>query len=293
MPLYNDLTGRLYGLPVTRDPADPTIGWVQVTVPEPLVIQTASYAAPDSSDYGTIATRQEWRLVCTSTAQNTTSVTVPANATAADVYQSVASRYLTTGEANNFRLQYTNNYLAGAYGYGLRDMTAEWTSHFTTDNLSAWAQPKLTPAQARKLKNDNRRKEIAIIRARRLMREHLTVGELDQLEELGYFEVRSSSGRTYRIYKGHSRNVVELDAHGREINRLCAYSRTGSAMPDEDHMVIQKLMLETDEAAYRKVANHSPIHQPAINVTITADVTAATEALENIVAHLGQLHVAA
>jgi hypothetical protein len=104
-----------------------------------------------------------------------------------------------------------------------------------------------------------RRKKRAVTRARKLLREHLTDQEHDQLQEAGYFEVTSDSGRRYRIYKGFSRNVVELDATGRPVARLCAHGGYGSAMPDEDHMLAQKLWLESEEQEFRRIANISRI----------------------------------
>lgn len=98
----------------------------------------------------------------------------------------------------------------------------------------------------------------ALARAKRLIKQHLTDAQLEMLAAKQYFELESSSGKRYRIYRGHSMNVYRLDDEGREIERLCAYSKTPN-MPDDDHILIQKLHLETDEEAFRKVANKADL----------------------------------
>src|SRR5574340_1205418 len=89
--------------------------------------------------------------------------------------------------------------------------------------------------------------------ARRLLHEHLSAAEAALLKAKGYFEVVGSDGPTYRIHRGYQQNVERLGVDGRPVERLCAHGRT--TMPDEDHMLAQKLWLMADEAAFRAVAH--------------------------------------
>lgn len=231
-----------------------TARWQRVRVPNAPTLTPVLYDLNYNEMPTALTIRDEWRLVTTSGADLTFANNIVG--TAATVYAGIAGQYTAIGTASEWKLRYMNDWVTTPY----------YTNLTTTIDENLLFRQALSPEeqakQALRAKNDVRRREIAVIRARRLMQEHLTAQELDQLAEKDYFEVSSSSGRRYRIYRGHSRNVVELDKLGREVNRLCAYSREGGRMPDEDHMVIQKLMLMTDEEAYRKVANHSPIHVP-------------------------------
>jgi hypothetical protein len=97
-------------------------------------------------------------------------------------------------------------------------------------------------------------------RATRLLHEHLTAEQLEELSRAGRFhlDVLSQDGRRrrYRINRGRSRNVQEIDlGNGRIIKTLCAHP--AAAVPDEDTMLAQKLMLETAEAEFLRIANHS------------------------------------
>lgn len=97
-------------------------------------------------------------------------------------------------------------------------------------------------------------------RAARLLHEHLTAEQLEELSREGRFhlDVLSQDGRRrrYRINRGRSRNVQEVDpGNGRIIKTLCAHPV--AYVPDEDTMLAQKLMLETAEAEFLRIANHS------------------------------------
>lgn len=130
---------------------------------------------------------------------------------------------------------------------------------FTT-NLRLYDGTALAGYDPKEAAKEKRRKARAEGRARRLLKEHLTVLEHDQLEQDGYFEVVSDSGRIYRIYRGYSRNIVEIDPKtGLAVARLCAHGGYGTGMPTEDHMLAQKLFLQAAEDDFRRVANISKI----------------------------------
>lgn len=92
-------------------------------------------------------------------------------------------------------------------------------------------------------------------KAAAILDRHLTEDQRAQLARDRFFVVRGSKGRNYRINHGRARNVVEVDAEGKAVAHLCAHP--GIACPDEDTMLAQKLMLETDEDSFLAVANRS------------------------------------
>ena len=90
-------------------------------------------------------------------------------------------------------------------------------------------------------------------RADRLVRELLTPGELAQLEERGYLEVpsRATPGRCYRV-PARPGLVTVMEA-GRPVVRLCLHpART---LPEGEHVIAHKLLLEGAEAEYWRLAN--------------------------------------
>lgn len=76
-------------------------------------------------------------------------------------------------------------------------------------------------------------------------------------EQHGYFDVQIADGRRFRIKKGWSHNVFELNAEGKPLRSLCAHSR--EAVPEFDNMLAQKLWLEVDPDRFLGVANKGPL----------------------------------
>ena len=93
-------------------------------------------------------------------------------------------------------------------------------------------------------------------RARQLLDGHLTPKQRRQLADHGWFEVRGSkSGKVYRIHgKKFLANV--WDMAGRL--KLCAIAGD-RAMPLGDHLLLQKIMIETDEQRFLRIANPAPL----------------------------------
>ena len=96
-------------------------------------------------------------------------------------------------------------------------------------------------------------------RAEELLRSCLTPQQQDELNRLNLFHLIVGD-RQYRIKRGRTRNIELLDESGRPIKKLCAHP--GEYVPDADTMLAQKLMLETDEEAFLKLADHTPVHYP-------------------------------
>lgn len=87
-------------------------------------------------------------------------------------------------------------------------------------------------------------------RARALLMTSLTPAQRESLEKFRFFDIEIS-GKTYRIHQGTHGNVRQVE-NGREVVTFCAQPE---GVPTEDAMLAQKLMLETDEAAFLRVAN--------------------------------------
>ena len=91
-------------------------------------------------------------------------------------------------------------------------------------------------------------------RAEKLLRSCLSPQQQDELERLHHFHLIVGNKR-YRINRGRSRNIQLIDETGKVVKHLCAHPR--EYVPDADTMLAQKLMLETDEESFLKIANHS------------------------------------
>lgn len=106
-------------------------------------------------------------------------------------------------------------------------------------------------AEARRLMEEQRAKIFeAQKRARALLMTSLSPAQRESLEKFRFFDIEIS-GKTYRIHQGTHGNVRQVE-NGREIITFCAQPE---GVPTEDAMLAQKLMLETDEAAFLRVAN--------------------------------------
>ena len=68
----------------------------------------------------------------------------------------------------------------------------------------------------------------------------------------GHFDVEVK-GRIFRIHKGRSMNITEIDKAGTKIARWCAHPE--KYLPDADTMLAQYLMLKNDERKFLELAN--------------------------------------
>jgi len=96
-------------------------------------------------------------------------------------------------------------------------------------------------------------------RARAILLAHLTDEQKDTLERLGWFVVEGGmSGTRYRIRAsaGLVANIDMLEGFegDRITHRLCAHCDLNQ-IPLHDHLLAQKLMLESDEFEFLRIAN--------------------------------------
>lgn len=106
---------------------------------------------------------------------------------------------------------------------------------------------------------EKRLREIAEDKAEHLLMSVLTPEQRDEYHRLQSFRVHTPSGNIYRVKRGRMGNLkrIELDSEGREkvVETLCVHPRIN--VPNQDTMIAQKLMLETNEDELRALANIS------------------------------------
>jgi len=90
-------------------------------------------------------------------------------------------------------------------------------------------------------------------KSKALLQSQLDEEEKKRLDELQHFFVRSQHNKKYKIEKGRYENVVLLGEDGIPIASYCIHP--WESVPDYDTMLSQKLMLETDEAGFLRIAN--------------------------------------
>jgi hypothetical protein len=131
------------------------------------------------------------------------------------------------------------------------------TSFMTAGNTGSMPDsPAQRQAQEEGLRAAREESEQARLQARRLLAACLSRDQRRELHAAGAFHVVGSEGRRYLIHRGQVRNVLELDDKGRPRARWCGHPDPRvEPTPDEDAMLAQKLLIETDEARFRDVAN--------------------------------------
>lgn len=116
------------------------------------------------------------------------------------------------------------------------------------------AAPAATMAVAHEVRRKAR--ESADAKADRLLKTILSAEQRVQYERERAFDVivgRTGERRRYRIKHGWAGNVFVVDDRGREVERLCIHPSV--QVPIADNLVAQKLLLEADEATFRRTAN--------------------------------------
>lgn len=116
--------------------------------------------------------------------------------------------------------------------------------------LTNTEQREWDAAQAR----DRERREAIQKRARELLCRSLTPAQRQSLDEHGFFDL-NVGGRHYRIRQGTHGNV-RLIQDEREVTSYCIQP---DGVPAEDAMLAQKLLLETDEPSFLRIANARPL----------------------------------
>jgi hypothetical protein len=100
---------------------------------------------------------------------------------------------------------------------------------------------------------------LAAERSRELLLACLTPAQRLEFDRTHAFTVRAESGRRYRIGFGTVANVEVLGSRGEVLYRLCAKP---ADLSTPAVMLAQKLMLETREAEFLRVAARHPVLPP-------------------------------
>lgn len=152
--------------------------------------------------------------------------------------------------------------------FKFRTATRPWGSGTVTitgggaSNIVAVSRPVTSPDPAWLRSQRARRAALIGVRKRAerraegLLRSWLTEKQTADLEKNGWFDVRvpssDGSSRTYRIRRGVAGNVSLLGPDGRAVKSFCAHP---DGVPSPDVMLSQKLMLETNEDMFLRIAN--------------------------------------
>jgi len=145
-----------------------------------------------------------------------------------------------------------------------------WATGATSASLVVnWAMDGeaivLTPEQADQRLQETRRRDLsrqhrrrrAHQRARRLILNVLTPAQLREYAATRAFTVIGADERIYKIRKGGTTHEMD-PATGRATHTHCIH--LPSSYVEEDTMVAVKMMLETDPAEFRRIANTSVLH---------------------------------
>lgn len=133
-----------------------------------------------------------------------------------------------------------------------------WAGAQRTAGLPHELTPEERTVQERRRQQAEESRRQANELAEELLRSALTPEQIQDLEEYRAFTVTvlrpDGTEREYRIHRGQVQNVIGRDRQGRPC-RYCIHPSEG--VPDADAMLAQKLLLETDEEAFLRVAHVS------------------------------------
>lgn len=125
-------------------------------------------------------------------------------------------------------------------------------------------QRRRIAAQQEEIRRANEERKLKELEAEKVAEElllaNLTEEQKEEYQRLKQFHVISAEGKRFRIdAKRRQHNVFELNEQGIEVVEHCIYARNG--VPLSDNALAQKLLLETDEAEFRKIANQTRLHR--------------------------------
>lgn len=116
----------------------------------------------------------------------------------------------------------------------------------TTEQRQARQQAKIAADQQRKVIHE---------RAEKWLRQHLNETQEEQYLKDREFVVHSRDGQRRYLITAKDAWVYELDTAGKRIRSFCIHSRVNGQLPIADEVCVKKLLLESDEQAFLKIAN--------------------------------------
>lgn len=106
-------------------------------------------------------------------------------------------------------------------------------------------------------KEREERQRAAVARSTELLREWLDEKERERFDKHKRFHVVTASGRRYEVdCTKRQHNVFELDEKGKRVVEHCIYANAFD-LPLPDNALAQKLLLETNEDEFRRIANQT------------------------------------
>jgi hypothetical protein len=119
-------------------------------------------------------------------------------------------------------------------------------------------------AAAERRREAEARKKEAEERARELLLSVLDDENKERYEKSSHIIVKGRSGKSYKIKCGRVHNIYELDQHGREVMQYCVH--VINPVPNHDNVLAQKLLIETDEDHFQRLANKTPVRHASIAI---------------------------
>ncbi len=127
-------------------------------------------------------------------------------------------------------------------------------------------------------------------RASVLLRRSLTAEQRRELRQRKAFHVTAADGRRYRIENGSAHNVVLVDADGDAI-RYCIVFKDHEGLPNADLMLAQKLLLETNPAAFLRTARFQDLRRPDTTCAVVIEEVRARPEVRAALREPGPQHV--
>lgn len=163
--------------------------------------------------------------------------------------------------ANNFR-EFTNTInitTASTFGFS---QSLEEINRIYTAGLEAFRHET-----DRMIEKEIAEREAAQQRALEFLHDNLNDEQRRQFKQNDYFTIRSQFGHIYRINKYSQMNVEWISEHGQKQATLCVVP--SKPVPLGDQLLMQKIMLETNERGFLKVANVMHGRRPIIEIEPT------------------------
>jgi hypothetical protein len=197
----------------------------------------------------TAATGQVWSAWTNTTAGTTGSNTAPIWR----VWNETTYTTNNTTPTNTVWLEWNNQ---GTAAVPIRQATYRYGQYVPPPPPTEEELRRIEEHRARE--EERRRREAREYRraeriAARLLETHLNRMQRRQFRRLRSFHCIAPNGTRYRVRHGWSGNVEEIGPNGKVLNRFCIHPREN--VPISDNLLAQKLMLETDDTEFRRIAN--------------------------------------
>lgn len=208
-----------------------------------------------TSTASTDATWGRWNLVHT-TGSSVTTVSSSATTSAVTTNDPIWLNWTTVSDTNTTNSVTFTNWVNVV---DLRQETraAEGERLAARQRISEEARARRAAEQERwrvQREEEDRKRKAAAEKAMVLLRSCLTDEQNRDLAAHGHFFVKAPSGNLYRIDTGRAGNVKRVDPQTkRMLETLCIHQR--ERVPPGDTMLMQKLLIETNEQHLRAWAN--------------------------------------